>query len=455
MIRRPALKQALYGRSKPKPISVWQGYDPVGHQKAFHESTARYRLMKGGYGSGKTYACCKEVLALATRHSGNRFLVGRKYFRVLKDTTYRTFLDAIAPVRHALVQSESQHELVLKTQDGGQSSVLFMGLDDPQKLRSLEIGGFFVDEASELPEETFLTLVARMRLAGVRRRRGLFATNPTSKQHWIYQRFVQNPGQEYALFNSTSYDNPHLGKAVIQSMETAYAKADKERLMLGEWGLERKGQPVFGAFSRSRHIAPFTALKDIPLVVGWDFGFRRPAAVIGQMQEGSLVILDAELGQDESLDRFTDRVLFRLRDLAPDQEHRHFGDVAGRQRNQVTGDSCVARLAERGVLIATTPQRIQDGLLVIRARLENLTGKHFGLMFSDRCHEEMIDAMNGGYAYSDGATFGADPLPCKDGRYDHLVDALRYLVVGLFGPTGSRSYQSSDLLANFLDQRVG
>lgn len=444
-------------RKKAIIYEVWQEYSPAPHQQAFHDSDAVFRLMKGGYGSGKSFACCKEVMKLATQEGGNLIVVGRKHLTVLRETTMRTFDAALAPVRDKLLVefNQTRQLYTLKAEDGGESQIQFMDMDDPQKLRSLEIGAFFVDEASEISEDVFVTLISRMRLKGVTRRAGILASNPAMKSHWLYKRFVENPGEDYAVFNSTAYDNPHLDPANIRAMEAAFDDERRKRFLHGEWGVNAEGRPVFPKFSRSRHVMALTPRQDQPLTVGWDFGFRRPAAVLAQMQDGALAVLDAVAGQDESLDAFADRVMLRIHELTPGREARHFGDVAGAGRNQVTGESCFGRLRARGIYVEGKAQRVEDGLMVLRARLEQLAGRTFGLIFAEDCHPLLLEAMEGGYHFGKITDAQGEDLPVKDGVYDHLADALRYLAVGLFGTAGTRSADWLDGVAAMLDEREG
>ena len=71
------------------------------------------------------------------------------------------------------------------------SEVFFRSLDNPAKLRSMEIGSFWIDEASEASEDIFLTLQGRLRQRGRKKLGGFLTTNPPNVGHWIQKYFVE------------------------------------------------------------------------------------------------------------------------------------------------------------------------------------------------------------------------------------------------------------------------
>lgn len=430
-----------------RKVGVWDGYQPVKWAFDFHKSRVRFRGVKGGYRSGKSFAMCKEVIRHATMVGGQRWLIGRQDFTDLRETVLKTFLAALGPCMGIMVGKyhETHHTLKLRCADGGISEILFKSVEDVQSLGSLELTGFYVCEAGEMSEQAFDMLGTRLNY-GPGPHMGILDWNPTSKAHWLYRRFVEKKNSDLALFTASTYDNRvNLPDGYIESLEMQHDSEWVTRFLEGEWGFTGEGSPVFPMFRASRHVAKYEVLADVPLVIGWDFGFRRPAAVIGQIQGPTLWVLDGLLGEDDSLDIFADRVEELTDRYRPggNETNRHYGDIAGAQANQITGSSCLGFLASRGIHVATKKQGIQDGLMVVRSKLEKIQKDHFGLMVAEGCNELFIEALKGGYHYPDSSKEtvsrdkNGDPLPVKDGIYDHMMDAFRYMMVGIYGIAGT------------------
>ncbi|MGA2497887.1 MAG: hypothetical protein ABSH20_09105, partial [Tepidisphaeraceae bacterium] len=97
-------------------------------------------------------------------------------------------------------------------------------------------------------------------------------------------------------------------------------------------------------------------------------------------------------------------------------------DPAGKSRNDQTSKSNVQRLREAGFVVRTRGSAILDGVEEIRAALAPAAGEPT-LFIHPRCRR-LIEAL-AGYRYSEED----NEVPLKDGRHDHLTDALRYFYV--------------------------
>jgi len=436
----------------PALVDVFQDYKPVKWAYGFHSCTEKYVAVKGGYRSSKTWTISNHILGQSTRVGGQRWLVGRLNFTDLKETGLRTWQRILTPLKSIVVRPfhGDDHNILLRAADGGVSEILFKTVENAEALGSLELTGFHVIEAGQIPQASYKMLQSRLNYGPVHPlapQRGFLDFNPTTKVHWCYDVFQKNRTQNTRLITAPTYDNRiNLPPNYIEDLEAENDGEWISRYLAGDWGYTSNGSPVFPIYRTPHHVASFKVQSDIPMVIGWDWGFRRPAAILGQIIDGSLVVFDALLGNDESLDSFADKVVTRIHSIGGNvSQAEHYGDIAGNQRTQTDGDSCISRLAMRGIHVRTRAQKIHDGLSVIRVKLERRVGKHFGLMFDERCNELMFECMRGGYHYPEvkadrqvGATDSAgDPLPWKDGIYDHMADALRYLMVGLFGIAGN------------------
>src|SRR3990167_1293819 len=129
--------------------------------KALNPNEFKYVAYVGGVGSGKTLIGCITVLSWAVMYPGD-YLVCRQFFPELKMTTYKTFLDICPP---ELIVENRIADMVIRIKgiDGKISNVYFRPSEEPDKFRSLNLTGYFLDEANQISEEAFMLLQGRLR----------------------------------------------------------------------------------------------------------------------------------------------------------------------------------------------------------------------------------------------------------------------------------------------------
>jgi hypothetical protein len=199
----------------------------------------------------------------------------------------------------------------------------------------------------------------------------------------------------------------------------------------------RQENLVFPRFSVARHVRRVEAEAGWPVYRSLDFGYVNPfvclwAQVVGDDPATARVqVLDEYVASRRTVAEHAEVLKSR-----PWAIRATFCDPAGRQRGDVTGSGACQELARLGILTTSCTSGIMEGVDLIRALLAPALGPE-RLVVDGRC-ERLIRAL-AGYHYP--ASGGAAELPEKDGEHDHLIDALRYLVVHLFG-RGNREVRS-------------
>jgi len=112
-------------------------------------------------------------------------------------------------------------------------------LEQTDKLKSMNLGWYGIDEASEADEDRFNMLNTRLRLAlpGIRRY-GLLASNP--EPGWLKDRFVdpQLLGQrkeDHIFIQALPTDNPHLPLDYIESLRRDLPPLWRLKYLDGSW----------------------------------------------------------------------------------------------------------------------------------------------------------------------------------------------------------------------------
>lgn len=223
-------------------------FNPGQHQIDFANSREKYVGLFGGVGNGKTTIACRKMIEKATRYPNNLLLVGRLTYPELRDSTREVFLNALMgdadnppiypPEAYSFNKSENSITFWNK------SVVVFRHLDDPRCLLGPNLGGFYVDQAEEVDEESFLTLQSRLRRPNVGRLQGYITGNPRGHD-WIFYKFGMNEAgdskdwcfnQDYRMITAPTFANiKNLPSDYIDQLKRSYSKEWFERYVNGSW----------------------------------------------------------------------------------------------------------------------------------------------------------------------------------------------------------------------------
>ena len=210
------------------------------------ECDSRYLVLKGGGGSGKSIFAGRKVLERCVSEPGHRFLVCRKVARTLRESCFAQLRGQIAehyPDRGAVV---NRGDLRIAFPNG--SEILFAGLDDVEKLKSIyDITGIWIEEPSELLEADFNQLDIRLRTQCPYYLQIILTFNPISITHWLKARFFDKKDPRATVHESTYKDNRFLTQEAVKTLE-AFRDTDEYYYMvycLGQWGVT--GKTVFDA----------------------------------------------------------------------------------------------------------------------------------------------------------------------------------------------------------------
>lgn len=200
-------------------------------QREFLEIPHNYSLdvavYQGGYGSGKTFSGSLLGILLAVKFPGVRGLVGAQTYTLVRDTTLQTYFEHLE--NFGFVEgvdydwSSSLQKLTFKNG----SEILFRHFDEPNKLKSLNLGFVEIEEMSDIPYDTFKVLLSRMRQRirkdwkGFRHR--IFGhTNPEMQRGWVYKTFIENSAPNYRLISAPTTQNIYLPEGFCNELKKIY-----------------------------------------------------------------------------------------------------------------------------------------------------------------------------------------------------------------------------------------
>ena len=382
-------------------------------------------------GGGKSFAAVQELKALALENPGFTYVIARKTMPSLRDTTMKTFF---ACMEDGLIPRGGHNKTnnIVTLVNGAQ--FLFRPLDDLEKLKSLEIAGFFVDEANEIDLDTYNIFKSRVRQKVKTKEptmyRTIIALNPGEEDHWIPQLFLHVKPPNHEMFQSTTMDNlKNLPDGYIEELKATFTPDMQQRMIYGLFGRVHKGRPVYASFSRGNYVSPVEYRSDTTLVRAWDFGFNHPAVVWMQIVGTQARILAELQGRNIYLQDFIrDEILPFQQNLFGDIKSKiiDFCDPRGSDESD-KGKSSVQILNDHGIYPIYRRTWIEEGIKVVKHYLDTKGPDGSpNFLIHPRC-KILIEGFKGGYKRLDG-----EEIPDKDNTYDHTQDCLRYGLLHCF-----------------------
>ena len=244
------------------------------------DNDTRYYICTGGRGSGKSFSI-GLLLCVLTLEPNHVILFTRYTLRSASISIIPEFLEKIELLGWEDKFYITKDEIINKHSG---SRILFRGIktssgDQTANLKSLQgVTTWVLDEAEELiDEETFDKIDLSVRSKGVQNR-VIMIMNPSTKEHWIYQRFFEAKGipegsnlikSDTTYIHTTYLDNiDNLSESYINQLENIKLRRPEKykHQILGGW-LDKAEGVVFSNWQIGSFVQVSTS------VFGQDFGF--------------------------------------------------------------------------------------------------------------------------------------------------------------------------------------
>lgn len=179
---------------------------------------ARYKILYGGRGGGKSHGIATYLLAEAAR-TPLRVLCCREFQSSIRESVHRLLSDLIE--RHELTDRFLIQEKGITGTNG--SEFLFEGLrHNTGKIRSLEgIDKVWVEEASNVTKSSWEILIPTIRKDGSEI---IVSFNPELDTDETYTRFVANPPPNATVIKINFTGNPWFPEVLRQEAESLKAR---------------------------------------------------------------------------------------------------------------------------------------------------------------------------------------------------------------------------------------
>lgn len=390
-------------------------YKPLSKQLLFHKSDKKFRAYLGGLGSGKTHAGVYETLFYALKYPGILGFVLAPTMRVLEDSTIRAFIDYCPP---ELIEVDGYNRTKHNVKLINGTEILFRNCEDTRaidRLRNIQIGWFWGDEARGFPGYAWKVVIGRLRapkapLNG-------WITSTTKGYNWIYDRFHVNPGDDSFYVISSSRENKHLPKGYVESLLKEYTGVFAMQEIEGKF-VKHEGL-VYPKFDRQVHIGEFAKNEYKYYVFGLDFGITNPNVllVIGVDNDNNLYIVEEFYKTGVLFSDFKEYVKNKSEEYKPT---RILADPSNKD--------FILDLKRQGVRISAANNEVMPGITKVNSYIDWNKDKKPKLFVDKSCVNTIREFEN--YSYPEEKE-GKEPTENPEKVFDHCLDALRYIILSL------------------------
>lgn len=450
-------------------------YSPYSTTLKFHKSTHDIKLLIGPYNSGKSSACCAEIILQAINMPPNnngirqsKWAIIRSTAGELETTSHRTWMNWTSELGVKIRHVDPYLRYNYQFNDGKgliELEVLFLALagqDDIRKLKSLDLTGAWINEASEIHKAVFDQVPWRLGRfpdpVRYKYKSGLIMdTNPPDQDHWIYNLFEVQKPESYLILHQPAallekndkyvinpkaenldhiegHGNYYLKNSVGKSKE--FIKV----YCMGEYGITFDGKLVFSEFNPDIHcMEEIEPDIDYPLLIGWDFGLT-PACLICQVVDGRLYAIKEFVTDRSGIRQLAEDVVipYLNRYFADFEIEESIGDPASLKKgSEVDLINPADILSDVGIdTIAAPTNEISSRITAIKWFLNRLIEGKGAFVLSEKGCPILKKAFLQKYYFKRMRQVGTNEVaeqPIKLHPFSDIIDCLEYISLYYIG----------------------
>ena len=261
--------------------------------KDFFFDENRWCISYGGAGSAKSYSTAQKIVVRILSEENHRFLITRKVARTLRVSVFQLFKDVISNLGlYEQFKINKSDMTITYIQNGSQ--LMFFGLDDIEKLKSIQgITSIWCEEASEMDKGDILELNRRLRGHTKYYKQIILTFNPISHLHWLKEHFFDNPASTASIYKTTYLDNSFIDDEYKKEIEDIknYDIQQYNIYALGEWGVLNTNI-IYHNYDFLKHTTSLTIDDFEVLHCGIDFNVGGSVCVICGIRDSKVYVVD-------------------------------------------------------------------------------------------------------------------------------------------------------------------
>lgn len=378
------------------------------------DTNERFRVVVAGRRFGKTFLSIAELIDVAVPKEGSHCWYVAPTYKAAKEIAWDMLIARIPP---EWIRKSNETALTLTLING--STIALKGAEKPDNLRGRSLDFVVMDEFADMRPEAWYEVI-RPSLSD-RQGSALFIGTPKGRNHF-YDLWTQgadgNP--DWYSFQYTTIDG---GQVAPEEIEAAKRDLD-ERTFNQEYNAQFVNYSgiIYYNFSREESVNR-SADDGSMLHIGMDFNLDPMSAVVAIRDGSTLKIIDEIVIYGSNTDEIVDEIKTRF----PSRQICVYPDPAARQRKTSAGgrtDLSILQNAGFAVKVRDKHSAIRDRINSVNARLKSADGQRH-LVIDPRC-KQVIKSLER-QTYKEGTS-----QPDKDSGFDHMNDALGYLIDFLY-----------------------
>lgn len=373
-------------------------YDYFGKFVKYLRNKSRYLVLYGSAGSGKSQFAAQKILSRVLYEEKHRFLVVRKTRPSLRKSCFTLIGDKINDWGLSSLFYINKTDMMYEFKNNG-NQILFVGMDDEEKLKSIErITGIWIEEPNEISEREFMQIDLRLRGKTENYKQIILTFNPISELLWLYKIFFEGKKENCTIGHSTVDDNIFIDSEYKNILD---ALKDEDEMFykiyrLGEWGT--LGEAIYTKYEFADE--QFDNFDE--LIYGLDFGYNHPSTLL-EIRFQDTVPCERELLYKTKLTN--EDLILELEKLIANKNDIIYADCAEPAR--------IEEIRRVGFNIHPANKNVKDGIDYCRRLNPKITKDSVNLI------KEI-----GRYSYKKDKNGNVLDEPVK--FMDHLMDARRY-----------------------------
>jgi phage terminase large subunit len=240
----------------------------------------RYNIISGGRASGKSYSVAAYLLAL-TLEKGNVILFSRYTMSSVKISVFPEFVDKIEELNLQEYYEITNNEII-NIETG--SKIIFKGIKTGSNLQTANLKSIanlnivVIDEAEEIPDEATFDKIDLSARRNDKDNKIILIFNPTTKAHWIYERFFEAAGITPGICTTTD-DTNYIHSSYIDNLKYLSDSILKQFEKIRDTNPDKYNHVLMGAFLDVAEGVIFTNWKlgefddSLEYSYGQDFGY--------------------------------------------------------------------------------------------------------------------------------------------------------------------------------------
>ena len=392
----------------------------------------RHLVLYGGRGSGKSEFAARKIICRCLFEGGHRFLIMRKVRSRCRESIVRVILTILEGFGIVPDHNETKREISFRGFDGRMNVIVYDGLDDPDKIKSIKgITGIWLEETTEFTKQDFTIVDLCLREATETYHQVMMTFNPDeSRARWIKQMFFTGIDDGFTgkgaipnsfIHHSTIKDNPidEVRNEYLKQLDQLDDPVLKNIYRRGLWAVHRGI-----IYKHPRIVSIYDYPKEYDLeFYGLDLGFNVPSALIFIGVKDGIVYLRQIIYETHLT---TSDLIERMKDKNVNKNITIYADPSA--------EKDIVEISRAGYKIKAAPGgkgSVYTGIMLVKAQ---------ELVTNEEENEELNNEFR---TYKWKEDRAGDPVDEPVKFDDHGLDAVRYGIYSKLRPKEKAKFRLS------------